>query len=150
MLITVELLLADNLRRSLLTLGELDTSLLPGLEAVIACYTERFATIPPGMWYREYQGQRWLTRSLPGLAFFLFLSRWRNIPEVRRFLESHERFVFASRQSVREARCSVWIHQSEEPEAGGISGQSDDRTIFHGKPDGPYTQSTGRDVLLLL
>ncbi|HIB1583245.1 TPA: hypothetical protein ACWV6E_005860, partial [Salmonella enterica subsp. enterica serovar Muenchen] len=70
MLITVELLLTDNLRRSLLTLGALDLSPLPGLEAFIECYTERFATIPPGMWYRQYQGQRWLTRSLPGPAFF--------------------------------------------------------------------------------
>lgn len=109
MLITVELLLTDNLRRSLLTLGELDLSPLPGLERVIECYTERFATLPPGMWYRQYQGQRCLTRSLPGLAFFLFLRRWRNIPEVRCFLESHERFVFASRQSVTEVRCNVWI-----------------------------------------
>ncbi|EIG1925721.1 hypothetical protein ACFDWB_003789 [Salmonella enterica] len=116
MLITVELLLADNLRRSLLTVGELDISTPPGLEAIIACYTERFATIPPGMWYREYQGQRWLTRSLPGPAFFLFLSRCRNIPAVRCFLESHEQFIFASRQSVREARCNVWIHQPEEPD----------------------------------
>lgn len=41
MLITVELLLADNLRRSLLTLGELDLSPLPGLERVIECYTEK-------------------------------------------------------------------------------------------------------------
>lgn len=87
MLITVELLLTDNLRRSLLTLGEPDLSSLPGLERVIECYTERFATLPPGMWYRQYQGQRWLTRSLPGSAFFLFLRRWRNIPEVRCFLE---------------------------------------------------------------
>lgn len=47
MLITVELLLADNLRRSLLTIGELDISPLPGLEAVTECYAERFATIPP-------------------------------------------------------------------------------------------------------
>lgn len=70
MLITVELLPADNLRRSLLTLGEPDLSPLPGLERVIECYTERFATLPPGMWYRQYQGQRWLTRSLPGPAFF--------------------------------------------------------------------------------
>lgn len=70
MLITVELLLADNPRRSLLTIGALDINLLPGLEAVIECYTERFATIPPGMWYRQYRGQRWLTRSLPGPAFF--------------------------------------------------------------------------------
>ncbi|ECI9603633.1 TPA: hypothetical protein ACWV6Y_004731 [Salmonella enterica subsp. enterica serovar Muenchen] len=114
MLITVELLPADNQRRSLLTLGELDTRPLPGLETAIECYTERFATLPPGMWYRQYQGQRWLTRSLPGLAFFMFLSRWRNIPEVRCFLESHERFVFASRQSVTEVRCNVWIHQPED------------------------------------
>lgn len=70
MLITVELLLADNLRRSLLTIGELDISPLPGLEAVTECYAERFATIPSGMWYRQYRGQRWLTRSLPGPAFF--------------------------------------------------------------------------------
>lgn len=70
MLITVELLLADNLRHSLLTLGALDLSPLPGLERVVECYTERFATLPPGMWYRQYQGQRWLTRSLPGPAFF--------------------------------------------------------------------------------
>lgn len=47
MLITVELLLADNLRRSLLTVGKLDISTQPRLETVIACYTERFATIPP-------------------------------------------------------------------------------------------------------
>lgn len=102
MLITVELLLADNLRHSLLTVGELDISTQPRLERVVECYTERFATLPPGMWYRQYQGRRWLTRSLPGPAFFMFLSRWRNIPEVRCFLESHERFVFASRQSVRK------------------------------------------------
>ncbi|EAY8076984.1 hypothetical protein FTZ84_03865 [Salmonella enterica] len=114
MLMTVELLPADNLRRSLLTLGELDLSPLPGLERVIECYTERFHP-SPGMWYRQYQGQRWLTRSLPGPAFFLSLRRWRNIPEVRCFLESHERFIFASRQSVTEVRCNVWIHQPEEP-----------------------------------
>lgn len=47
MLITVELLLTDNLRRSLLTLGELDLSPLPGLERVVECYTERFAPFPP-------------------------------------------------------------------------------------------------------
>ncbi|ENU5441509.1 hypothetical protein ACE3YI_000794 [Salmonella enterica] len=47
MLITVELLMSDNLRRSLLTIGELDISLQPGLQTVIECYTERFATIPP-------------------------------------------------------------------------------------------------------
>ncbi|EAR6709545.1 hypothetical protein EWN99_23020 [Salmonella enterica] len=116
MLITVELLLADNPRRSLLTIGELDISLLPGLEAVIECYTERFATIPPGMWYRQYQGQCWLTRSLPGPAFFLFFSRWRNIPEVRHFLESHGQFVHASHKSVREARCDVWINQPADEE----------------------------------
>lgn len=116
MLITVELLFADNPRRSLLTIGKLDISLLPGLEAVTECYTERFATIPPGMWYRQYQGQRWLTRRLPGPAFFLFLSRWRNIPEVRHFLESHGQFVHASRKSVREARCDVWINQPADEE----------------------------------
>lgn len=43
---TVELLPADNLRRSLLTLGELDLSPLPGLERVIECYTERFHPFP--------------------------------------------------------------------------------------------------------
>lgn len=72
MLITVELLLADNPRRSLLTIGEMDISSLPGVEAVTECYTERFATIPPGMWYRYYQGRRWRTRSIPGPAFFCF------------------------------------------------------------------------------
>lgn len=41
MLITVELLLADNLRHSLLTLGALDFSLLPGLERVVECYCQR-------------------------------------------------------------------------------------------------------------
>lgn len=137
MLITVELLLADNLRHSLLTLGALDFSPLPGLERVVECYTERFATLPPGMWYRQYQGRRWLTRSLPGPAFFLFLSRWRNIPEVRCFLESHERFVFASRQSVTEARCNVWVHQPEDRR------QRDDRT-FPWQPRGSCEQSTGR------
>lgn len=118
MLITVELLLADNLRRSLLTIGEMDISSLPGLEAVTKCYTERFATIPPSMWYRYCQGRWWRTRSIPGLDFFLFLRRWRNIPEVRGFLENHGRFVFASQPSVREARCSVWINQ---PLALGIN-----------------------------
>ncbi|HFJ2162826.1 TPA: hypothetical protein ACGTPM_002971 [Salmonella enterica] len=116
MLITVELLLADNPRRSLLTIGEMDISSLPEVEAVTECYTERFATIPPGMWYRYYQGRRWRTRSIPGPAFFLFLSRWRNIPEVRCFLESHNRFVFSSRESAPEVLCNVWIHQSEAPE----------------------------------
>lgn len=71
MLITVELLLADNLRHSLLTVGELDISTQPRLERVVECYTERFATLPPGMWYRQYQGRRWLTRSLPGPAFYV-------------------------------------------------------------------------------
>lgn len=52
----------------------------------------------------------------PGAGFFLFLSRWRNIPEVRCFLESHSRFVFSSRESAPEVLCNVWIHQSEAPE----------------------------------
>lgn len=69
MLITVELLLADNPRRSLMTIEEMDISSLPGVEAVTECYTERFATIPPGMWYRYYQGQRWRIRSIPGPFF---------------------------------------------------------------------------------
>ncbi|EAA2982572.1 hypothetical protein DNY73_13550 [Salmonella enterica subsp. diarizonae] len=111
MLITVELLMSDNLRRSLLTIGELDISLQPGLQTVIEFYTERFATIPPGMWYRYYQGQHWLTRSLPGPVFFLFLSRWQNVPEVGFFLGCHSQFVLASYKSVREAHCNVWINQ---------------------------------------
>lgn len=78
--------MSDNLRRSLLTIGQPDISLQPGLQTATECYTERFATIPPGMWYRYYQGQHWLTRSLLGPAFFLFLSRWQNVPEVGCFL----------------------------------------------------------------
>lgn len=69
-LITVELLLADNPCRSLLTIGEMDISSLPG-GAVTECYTERFATIPPCMWYRYCQERRWRTRSIPGLAISL-------------------------------------------------------------------------------
>ncbi|EAA4684163.1 hypothetical protein DQD18_15180 [Salmonella enterica subsp. enterica serovar Oranienburg] len=119
MLITVELLLSDNLRRSLLTVGELDAGTLPGLEAMIGRYAGKYATIPPGMWYRRWQGRRWLTRSVPGPEFFLFLSRWREVPEVRVFLENHSRFVLASLQAIPEAFCNVWINQPEEPELAG-------------------------------
>ncbi|EAA7555436.1 hypothetical protein FHE25_22585 [Salmonella enterica] len=55
--------------------------------------------------------EHWLNRSLPGPAFFLFLSRWQNVPEVGCFLGCHGQFVLASYKSVREAHCNVWINQ---------------------------------------
>ncbi|HBJ6639297.1 TPA: hypothetical protein LC326_002599 [Salmonella enterica subsp. enterica serovar Thompson] len=52
MLITLELLFCTDLRRSLATVGELNTERNPALESAIADYMEQNATTPPGVWVR--------------------------------------------------------------------------------------------------
>ncbi|HAT1685226.1 TPA: hypothetical protein I8Y21_006064 [Klebsiella oxytoca] len=117
MLITAELLLRDNLRASILTVGELYTDTLPELDNATGHYADRFATFPPGMWVRRYQGAQWLTRSVPGPGFILFLRAWSGLPAVKGFLEAHGQFVMSSLSAVPEVACNVWISQRREPES---------------------------------
>ncbi|EBY2753533.1 hypothetical protein C3N85_22645 [Salmonella enterica subsp. enterica serovar Morehead] len=115
MLITAELLLRDNLRDSMLTVAELYTDTLPGLDSATGRYADQSATFPPGPWVRRYQGSEWLTRSVPGPAFVLFLKGWRGLPAVAAFLDAYGRFVMSSLQAIPDVVCNVWISQRREP-----------------------------------
>lgn len=128
MLITIELLFCTDLRRSLATVGELNTERSPALESAIADYMEQNATTPPGVWVRSYKGRNWLTQSAPGLPFFDFLSGWRHVPDVSRFLDVYYRFVQPSPGAISDARVNVWIGWPDgaDPVAVGAAPPDDD------------------------
>lgn len=109
MLITLELLLCDDLRRSLFTVGSMTVERKPALENAISDYAGLYATTPPGVWVRPYKGRNWLTQSVPALPFFDFLTGWRHVPDVPRFLDAHYHFVQPSPGAMPEARVNVWI-----------------------------------------
>ncbi|HDP0317341.1 TPA: hypothetical protein P5S08_002470 [Salmonella enterica subsp. enterica serovar Concord] len=56
MLITVELLMRDNMCHSILTVGELLMDELPAQEPVVVHYTDKYATMPPGLQVRKHRG----------------------------------------------------------------------------------------------
>ncbi|EID3014052.1 hypothetical protein LB105_003952 [Salmonella enterica] len=128
MLITLELLFCTDLRRSLATLGELNTERNPALESAIADYMEQNATTPPGVWVRSYKGRNWLTQSAPGLPFFAFLADWRSVPAVAGFINAHYRFVQPSPGAMSDVRVNVWIGWPDGPDpvAVGAAPPDDD------------------------
>ncbi|EJZ8094960.1 hypothetical protein OSO23_000210 [Salmonella enterica subsp. enterica serovar Thompson] len=128
MLITLELLFCTDLRRSLATLGELNTERNPALESAIADYMEQNATTPPGVWVRSYKGRNWLTQSAPGLPFFAFLADWRSVPAVAGFIDTHYRFVQPSPGAMSDVRVNVWIGWPDGPDpvAVGAAPPDDD------------------------
>ncbi|EAQ7976173.1 hypothetical protein E2B89_04450 [Salmonella enterica] len=128
MLITLELLFCTDLRRSLATVGELNTERNPALESAIADYMEQNATTPPGVWVRSYKGRNWLTQSAPGLPFFAFLADWRSVPAVAGFIDTHYRFVQPSPGAMSDVRVNVWIGWPDGPDpvAVGAAPPDDD------------------------
>ncbi|EIB3852033.1 hypothetical protein ACFJPD_003677 [Salmonella enterica] len=92
MLITIELLLRDDLRRSLFTLGSMTVE------------------------------------QKPALPFFDFLSGWRHVPDVSRFLDVYYRFVQPSPGAISDARVNVWIGWPDGPDpvAVGAAPPDDD------------------------
>ncbi|EGO9989714.1 hypothetical protein IVO30_002200 [Salmonella enterica] len=128
MLITLELLFCIDLRRSLATVGELNTERNPALESAIADYMEQNATTPPGVWVRSYKGRNWLTQSAPGLPFFAFLADWRSVPAVAGFIDTHYRFVQPSPGAMSDVRVNVWIGWPDGPDpvAVGAAPPDDD------------------------
>ncbi|STV21901.1 Uncharacterised protein [Klebsiella pneumoniae subsp. ozaenae] len=68
MLLTLELMLCTDLKRSLATLGELHIGYGPELIEAIGNYVEKNATTPPGLWVRDYKGQQYLTQECSGAA----------------------------------------------------------------------------------
>ncbi|EKO1096406.1 hypothetical protein ACOIPX_002366 [Salmonella enterica] len=128
MLITLELLLRDDLRRSLFTLGSMTVEQKPALESAISDYAGLYATTPPGVWVRSYKGRNWLTQSVPALPFFDFLSGWRHVPDVSRFLDVYYRFVQPSPGAISDARVNVWIGWPDgaDPVAVGAAPPDDD------------------------
>ncbi|HIB1549530.1 TPA: hypothetical protein ACWV58_000661 [Salmonella enterica subsp. enterica serovar Muenchen] len=127
MLITLELLLCDDLRRSLFTLGSMTVEQKPALESAISDYAGLYATTPPGVWVRSYKGRNWLTQSAPGLPFFAFLADWRSVPAVAGFIDTHYRYVSA-RMSIPEGRANVWVGWPDGPDpvAVGAAPPDDD------------------------
>ncbi|HFW4211704.1 TPA: hypothetical protein ACIBOM_004843 [Salmonella enterica subsp. enterica serovar Reading] len=115
MLITLELLLCDDLRHSMMTLGDLLIEQKPALENAVSDYAGLYATTPPGVWVRSYQGRNWLTQSVPALPFFDFLAGWRHVQDVHLFLDANFRYVSA-RMSVPEGRANVWIGWPDGPD----------------------------------
>ncbi|EBW6364099.1 hypothetical protein DPU24_25580 [Salmonella enterica subsp. enterica serovar Oranienburg] len=99
MLITLELLLCDDLRHSMMTLGDLLIEQKPALENAVSDYAGLYATTPPGVWVRSYQ-------SVPALPFFDFLAGWRHVQDVHLFLDANFRYVSA-RMSIPEGRANV-------------------------------------------
>lgn len=128
MLITLELLLCDDLRRSLFTVGSMTVERKPALENAISDYAGLYATTPPGVWVRPYKGRNWLTQSVPALPFFDFLTGWRHVPDVPRFLDAHYHFVQPSPGAMPEARVNVWIGWPDgaDPVAVGAAPPKDD------------------------
>ncbi|ECD7244677.1 hypothetical protein LVO39_002593 [Salmonella enterica] len=132
MLITPELLLCDDLRGSLFTVGSMTVERKPALESVVSDYAGLYATTPPGVWVRPYKGRNWLTQSVPVLPFFDFLSGWRHVPDVPRFLDAHYHFVPPSPGAMAEARVNVWIGWPDgaDPVTVGAVPSKDDYTAL--------------------
>lgn len=127
MLITLELLLCTDLRRSMLTVGELQIGYGPELMKAIHDFAEQQATTPPGVWVRSYKSRNYLTQSAPGLPFFTFLADWRSVPAVAGFIDTHYRYVSA-RMSIPEGRANVWVGWPDGPDpvAVGAAPPGDD------------------------
>ncbi|EIU8531019.1 hypothetical protein L6315_004579 [Salmonella enterica subsp. enterica serovar Oranienburg] len=132
MLITLELLLCDDLRRSLSTVGSVEVEHKPAFESAVSDYARLYATTPPGVWLRSYHGCNWLTQSVPALPFFDFLTGWRHMPGVSPFLDVHYNFVRSAADAILEARVNVWIGWPDEsdPVAVGAAPPNDDYTAL--------------------
>lgn len=121
MLLTLELMLFTNPKKTLLTLGELNISYGPELIEAIDKYVAQHATTPPGLWVRLYKGQHYLTQSVPALSFFNFLSLYEKVPIVGEFIEKNHHYVLPSKNVASEATFNVWIGRLDEPEAMAIA-----------------------------
>ncbi|STV29985.1 hypothetical protein [Klebsiella pneumoniae] len=120
MLLTLELMLCTDLKRSLATLGELHIGYGPELIEAIGNYVEKNATTPPGLWVRDYKGQQYLTQSVPALPFFMFLRRWETVPIVGEFLGKNFQYVMSS--TMRSEACfSVWIGHLDDPHSVAVA-----------------------------
>ncbi|EGX3499182.1 TPA: hypothetical protein ACF67X_004322 [Salmonella enterica] len=122
MLITLELLLCSDLRRSLLTLGCMTVEQKPALERAISDYTDLYATTPPGVWVRDYKSRSYLTQSVPALPFFQFLMDWRHIHDVPRFIDAHSRHIKPMKDS--PGMCvNVWIGWPDGPDSLAVAAE---------------------------
>jgi len=123
MLLTLELMLTHDPKRSLLTVGELNIGYGPELIEAIDGYVGKHAMTPPGVWMRKYNGLHYLTQSVPALPFFNFLRPWASVPIVGEFLAKNYSFVLPSPDAAPEACFNVWVNRLDEPEAMAVAMQ---------------------------
>ncbi|EAM2672963.1 hypothetical protein ABGY98_002830 [Salmonella enterica] len=125
MLITLEILFCTDLRRSLLTVGNVTIENMPTMECAITEFTERNATTPPGAWVRQYKGRNWLTRSVPAQPFRRFLEEWHTVPGVARFLSETTGYTRAC-GVIPGTVVSVWIGWPDDPDPVAVGASPPD------------------------
>lgn len=123
MLLTLEMVLSHDLKRTMLTLDELNITYGPELIEAINNYTTKRALTPPGLWTRKYKSQHYLTQSVEALPFFMFLKTYQLVPIVGEFLEKNFKFVIPSEETHPDARINVWVGTPTESESVAIAMQ---------------------------
>ncbi|HDL7750906.1 TPA: hypothetical protein PXP51_003308 [Yersinia enterocolitica] len=123
MLLTLEMMWSHDLKRTLLTIDELNIAYGPELIEAINHYTAKSALTPPGLWTRKYKSQHYLTQSVEALPFFMFLKTYQLVPIVGEFLEKNFKFVMPSEETHPDARINVWIGTPTESESVAIAMQ---------------------------
>ncbi|HDL6748392.1 TPA: hypothetical protein PXJ82_004123 [Yersinia enterocolitica] len=109
MLLTLELILLQDPKRTLCTVGEVNISYGPELKEAINGYLMQNASTPPGIWTREYKGQQYITQSVPSLPFFLFLKSYELVPIIGEFLAKNFDFAQPSKCTHPDASFNAWV-----------------------------------------
>ncbi|EMX8410959.1 TPA: hypothetical protein ACJHGT_004593 [Yersinia enterocolitica] len=123
MLLTLEMMWSHDLKRTMLTLDELDITYGPELIEAINNYTAKSALTPPGLWTRKYKNHHYLTQSVEALPFFMFLKTYELVPVVGEFLGKNFKFVWPSADNHPDASFNVWIGTPTESESVEIAMQ---------------------------